>query len=76
MTLKAFLFYWYADLSSLRILPSLYFNIRIPVRRLDLVEHALDWIQHGRVLDVEEHIHFERQRCLQDLLMLVERDIV
>ena len=49
---------------------------RLPVRRLDLVEHALDWIQHGRVLDVEEHIHFERQRCLQDLLMLVERDIV
>ena len=48
----------------------------MPVRRLDLVEHALNWIQHGRVLDVEEHIHFERHRCLQDLFMLVERDVV
>ena len=44
--------------------------------RFDLVEHALDWIQHRQVLHVEEQIHFERLRCPQDLLMLVERDIV
>ena len=51
-------------------------NQRVPVRCLNLVEHALDLIYYGRVLNVEEHIHFERHRCLQDLFMLVQRDVV
>lgn len=49
---------------------------RPPVLSLDLAEHSLNWVQHWRVLDIEEHCHLVSHSCLKYLFMLVDDRIV